>query len=112
MKSRKRVFFGILVVAMVAFLTPGVSPIYGPSALAKEDLEGVHLKVKGMTCQGCAERVKSNLSQLPEVKETSIDWKKGSVDTKVTKGSDHKALKDSIEKAGFTVSGVECECKG
>ncbi|HLG29823.1 MAG TPA: heavy metal-associated domain-containing protein [Candidatus Brocadiales bacterium] len=79
-------------------------------ATATKKLENVHLDVKGMTCDACASKIKSELAKLPEVKENNIDWKKGTVDIKVTQGSNHKALGETVKRLGFEVSSLKCEC--
>ncbi|HHT9124337.1 MAG TPA: heavy-metal-associated domain-containing protein [Candidatus Brocadiia bacterium] len=79
-------------------------------ATAAESLETVHLDVKGMTCDACSSKIKSELAKLPEVKESNIDWKKGTADVKVTQGSNHKALGEAVKRSGFEVSSLKCEC--
>lgn len=79
-------------------------------AEATENLENVHLDVKGMTCDACASKIKTELAKLPEVKENNIDWKKGTVDVKVTQGSNHKTLGEAVKRSGFEVSSLKCEC--
>ncbi len=81
-------------------------------AMAAENLENVHLKVSGMTCGMCAGKIKTQLDKLSEVKDSEINWEKGTADVKVTKGSNHKALEDAVKAAGFKVISTECECKG
>ena len=111
MKGIGKAMVVVLALSLVGFLPVGISNFSSPTVLAAE-LESVHMDVKGMTCGACAAKVKSSLTKLPEVKETNISVEKGSVDVKVDKGSDHKALVKAVEGAGFTVKSVECECKG
>lgn len=112
MKGIGKVTVVVLALSLVGFLPVGISSFSSPAVQAAEELESVHMDVKGMTCGGCAARVKASLAKLPEVKETNISVEKGSVDVKVDKGSDHKALAKAVEGAGFKVSSVQCECKG
>lgn len=81
-------------------------------AQAAEKLETVHMDVAGMTCGMCAGKIKSELGKLSEVKESEVNWEKGTADVKVTPGSNHNALADAVKKAGFKVSSLKCECKG
>ncbi len=97
---------------VVAALPFGVSVFDNPTVVAAEDLENVHMDIKGMVCGACSAKVKNALAKLPEVKEADVSWKDGSADIKVTKGSDHGKLMKAVEGAGFSVEGVECECKG
>ncbi|MFQ5956778.1 MAG: heavy-metal-associated domain-containing protein [Candidatus Brocadiales bacterium] len=113
MKLIGRMLIAVAVLSLVAAALPfGVSVFDNPAAVAAEDLENVHLDINGMTCGGCSAKVTKALTKLPEVKEADVSWKAGGADLKVTKGSNHKALVKAVEKAGFDVSEVACECKG
>mgnify|MGYP001585939702 CR=1 FL=1 len=112
MKTVGKVLVLTLAVSLVGIVYGGVLPFCNPTSLAAEELEQVHLKVDGMTCGACASKIKSGLSKLPEVKESDVNFNKGTADVKVAKGSDHAALVKAVQDAGFTVSSVKCECKG
>lgn len=112
MKTIGKVLVLTLAMSLVVVVSSGVSPFYSPATLAAEELENVHMDIKGMTCGGCAEKIKAQLSGLPEVEEGSVNWRKGTADLKVTKGSDHTALVKAVEEAGFKVASVQCECGG
>ncbi|MFQ5862158.1 MAG: cation transporter [Candidatus Brocadiales bacterium] len=111
MKVIGRMLVAVAAVSLVVALPVGISVFYNPTTVAAEDLENVHLDIKGMVCGACSAKVKTALTKLPEVKEADVSWKGGGADLKVTKGSDHMALMKAVENAGFTVSGVQCECK-
>ncbi|HHT9119051.1 MAG TPA: heavy-metal-associated domain-containing protein [Candidatus Hypogeohydataceae bacterium YC41] len=102
----------VIAAFIVGVMFSGVLPFGKPTNLLAEELENVHMDIKGMTCGGCAEKIKSELSELPGVEEGTVNWKKGTADFKVTTGSDHKALVKAIEDAGFQVTSLKCECKG
>lgn len=112
MKTIGKVLVFTLAVSLVAVVSSGVLPFYNPSTLAAEELEKVHMEIKGMTCSGCSAKVQSNLARLSEVKGSDVNWQKGTADVKVLKGSDHKALMKTVQDSGFTVSSLSCECKG
>lgn len=112
MKVIGRMLVAAAALSLVVALPVGISVFYNPAVAVAEDLENVHLDIKGMVCGACSAKVKSALTQLPEVKEADVSWEAGGADLKVVKGSDHKNLKKAVENAGFNVSGVECECKG
>lgn len=112
MKTIGKVLVLTLAVSLVGVVFGGALPFYNPASPAAEELEKVHMNIEGMTCDGCAEEIKAKLSELPEVEEGTISWKKGIADVKVNKGSDHKALTKAVEDAGFKVTSLECECKG
>lgn len=109
--GRILVVAAVVSLAMVA-LPFDVSRSGSDVVMAAEDLESVHLDIKGMTCGGCSAKVTKYLKKLPEVKEAEVNWKTGGADLKVVKGSNHSALKKAVEDAGFTVQSVQCECKG
>lgn len=99
------------VLSLVVVLPVGLSVSRNPVVMAAEELESVHLDIKGMVCGSCQAKVKAALSKLPEVKEANVNWETGGADVKVAKGSDHKKLVEAVKSAGFDVSGVACECK-
>ncbi|HCN19834.1 MAG: hypothetical protein A3G17_09135 [Planctomycetes bacterium RIFCSPLOWO2_12_FULL_50_35] len=111
MRLMGRMLVVIAVLSLAVVLPVGLFVSYVPVVTAAEELESVHLEIKGMTCGGCQAKVKTALSKLPEVKEANVSWEAGGADVKVTKGSDHKKLVGAVKNAGFDVSGVECECK-
>jgi Cu2+-exporting ATPase len=80
--------------------------------MTTEKLENVNLKVKGMTCGMCEGKIMSELAKLSEVKDSEVNWEKGTAVVKVTQGSNHNALADAVKRAGFKVSSIECECGG
>lgn len=110
MKTVGKVLVLTLAVSLVGMVSGGALPFCNPTSLAAEELEQVHMKVDGMTCEGCASKIKSGLSKLPAVKGSDVNFKKGTADVRVAKGSDHMALAKAVQDAGFTVSSVECEC--
>ncbi|MDI2091028.1 heavy-metal-associated domain-containing protein [Commensalibacter oyaizuii] len=58
-------------------------------------------QIKGMTCQHCANAVKEAIEALPNVEETIVDLKTGTV--KVKGNPDPAAFKAAIEEEGYEV---------
>jgi Cu2+-exporting ATPase len=111
MRLMGRMLVVTAVLSLAAALPVGLFVSHNPTVMAAEELESVHLEIKGMVCGDCQAKVKTALSKLPEVKEANVSWEAGGADVKVTKGSDHKKLVGAVKSAGFDVSGVKCECK-
>jgi len=62
------------------------------------------ITVKGMTCTGCENRVKTALDALSGVEEPSADHEAGVVTLVLdTKLSGQKVVSDTIEDLGYTV---------
>jgi copper chaperone len=75
-------------------------------------MEKVHIDVKGMTCSKCQDKVQTALDALPDVRSVVVKWEQGTAELLVNKGSNHKELEEAVERAGFTVPSIKCECKG
>ncbi len=67
--------------------------------------EHMVLNIKGMTCGGCAGKVKSALTNCPGVKDAQVDHKSGKAVVEVESGeADIEALIKSVKKLGYTVT--------
>lgn len=68
--------------------------------------EQVHwvLKIVGMTCQGCAARVRSSLVRVPGVSQAEVDYEKGTAEVSATSDVSESALCEAVKKAGYSVS--------
>ncbi len=70
--------------------------------------EQVVLNVKGMTCGGCANRVKGALVECAGVKDAQVNHKDGKAVVQVEKGKVNTLnLIEAVEKVGFSAS--ECD---
>ncbi len=70
--------------------------------------EQVVLNVKGMTCGGCANRVKGALVECAGVKDAQVSHKDGKAVVQVEKGKvNAQKLIEAVEKVGFSAS--ECD---
>ncbi len=70
--------------------------------------EQVILNVKGMTCGGCANRVKGALVECAGVKDAQVNHKDGKAVVQVENGkANAQKLIEAVEKVGFSAS--ECD---
>ncbi|HLR22956.1 MAG TPA: MerR family transcriptional regulator [Pseudogracilibacillus sp.] len=68
--------------------------------------ENTHIfKVKGMHCEGCEERVKNALIQVPGVADVKADHTEGKVELVLSGDVSEKNLSKKIKSLGFKVSG-------
>ena len=65
------------------------------------------IKIKGMMCGHCEERVKKALEQLPEVKSVSADHKTGKATVVLNDTTDENKLKEAVEKEGYKVISIK-----
>lgn len=61
------------------------------------------IKVNGMVCNGCENRVKNVLSNLDGIKEVIADHKQGLVTIKSNLEIDKNVIYEKIEDLGFEV---------
>lgn len=66
-------------------------------------MKEINLKVEGMVCSGCENRVKNALKDIPEVKEVVARHTDGIVVITLNKDIDVNTLKEKIEDLGFEV---------
>jgi copper chaperone CopZ len=83
---------GFLVLAMAAFA-------------AETATEKVTLKIEGMDCGKCAEKIETALKAVPGVKDAHVSLLKETADVEVAQGVKVAALSDAVNKAGYAVAG-------
>ena len=66
--------------------------------------ETIRLEVGGMTCDGCSNRVKKALEDLPGVITAAVSHQDGSAEVR-HEGSNSEVLSDAVLSAGYTVGG-------
>jgi copper chaperone CopZ len=68
-------------------------------------MAGEKLHVTGMTCGGCAQAIRAQLANYPEIDKVEIDVKKGvvAVEFKESKTLPRAQIIEAIEKRGFKV---------
>ena len=68
----------------------------------------VVLDVKGMTCAGCENKVKTALMNCEGVKGCEVNWKEGKAMVKVSKGSVNRAeMIKAVEETGLSAESTE-----
>ncbi len=65
-----------------------------------------NISVKGMSCQGCALRVKKALEQLPHVEGVEVNLEEEQVTVQYTGEVPDQLLKETVEKLGYTAGEV------
>ena len=64
-------------------------------------MKEINLKVKGMHCEGCENRIKNSLSTIEGVDEVIANHVDGTVLVKTNKEVDLEEIKERIEDLGF-----------
>mgnify|MGYP005771120423 CR=1 FL=1 len=64
-------------------------------------MEETIIKVEGMMCTGCENRIQNAVSEIKGVESVKADHEKGIVEVKGT--ADIKEVKEAIEDIGFEV---------
>jgi len=63
------------------------------------------IAVTGMSCDHCANAVRSEVGKLPGVAEVDVDVAAGTVRVSAGPMPDDQALRDAIEEAGYEFAG-------
>lgn len=66
-------------------------------------MEKITIKVEGMVCEGCENRVKNALKLVEGVKEVEANHVEGIVKVSAAEEVKEKELKEKIEDLGFEV---------
>lgn len=66
-------------------------------------MKEINLKVKGMHCEGCENRIKNSLSAIDGIVEVSANHSNGSVIIKVNKKIELDNIKEIIDDLGFEI---------
>lgn len=61
------------------------------------------IKVEGMVCNGCENRVQNVVSQIEGVEKVIANHKDGTVNITLNKEIDTKIIKERIEDIGFKI---------
>ncbi|MCK9251731.1 MAG: heavy-metal-associated domain-containing protein [Clostridiales bacterium] len=64
------------------------------------------LKIEGMHCSHCQARVEKALNAIPGV-TARVDLKKAQAAVKLSQDVSDSQLKDAVDEAGYTVTGIE-----
>ena len=63
----------------------------------------INLKVKGMHCEGCENRIKNSLSTIEGVVEVIANHNNGTVVIKTNKNIDEDDIREKIDDLGFEI---------
>lgn len=66
-------------------------------------MKEIKIKVKGMHCSGCENRIKNSLELLEEVKSVSASSSEGEVKVILNNEINLELIKEQIEDLGFEV---------
>ncbi len=66
-------------------------------------MKDIIIKVEGMHCQGCENRIQNALKQIDGVEEVIANYKEGIVTVTVNNQIDIKTINEKIDDIGFTV---------
>lgn len=64
-------------------------------------MEEIEIKVKGLMCTGCENRIKTALSTLDFVEKVEADHKAGRVKVEIVENADVNEICEAIEDLGF-----------
>lgn len=67
-------------------------------------MEKISLKVKGMVCTGCENRVKNALSIIDGVENVEADYKTGMVVITLSKDIKIQDIEEKIDDLGFEIT--------
>jgi copper chaperone CopZ len=64
-------------------------------------------EVRGMTCGGCAKRIRTAIeTDLGEGTEVAVDHKSGRVTVTAPGGIDHETVQAAVERTGYEYAGT------
>lgn len=63
------------------------------------------ITVEGMSCGGCANSVRTELTHIPGVLGVDVDVSSGTVTIASESPVDDEAIRAAVEEAGYTVAG-------
>ncbi len=66
-------------------------------------MQTLSIKVKGMVCNGCENRVQNALKTLEGIEEVYADYKKELVTIKINSEIDKNVIYEKLEDLGFEV---------
>lgn len=68
----------------------------------------IDLRIDGMHCNGCENRVTDRLSKLEGVRSVEADHEDGTAQVTVVAGQeDEAALREAVEDLGYEVAGLQ-----
>lgn len=71
--------------------------------------ERMVLRVQGMTCGGCEQRLANAIRRVDGVRSAAADHAAGSLEVELGPGADRDAVAARVAEAGYTVTGEEVQ---
>ena len=65
------------------------------------------IKIDGMKCSGCANRVNNALKGIKEIKKVNVNLEEKYADIVYKKDIDNETITNAIAELGFKVTGIE-----
>ena len=65
------------------------------------------IKIKGMMCEHCENRVKNALTALPEIKSVTVSFKKGTAEAELDENADPDRLRKAVEEQNYKVISIK-----
>lgn len=110
----KGFLIGITIFATVSISFPYYSHIFFPKTESKVvivesgNIAEANFDIEGMTCQGCEEEVKHEVSQLPGFIEATVNHETGNATVKFDKSKNSiEEVTGAINKTGYKVTHAE-----
>ena len=75
----------------------------GEKALAGPVVKRRTMKIDGMHCQNCAERVKAAVNSVDGAAAEYVDYRSGTADVKFDRDTDDFLVRKAVENAGYKV---------
>ncbi|MGN1328008.1 MAG: heavy-metal-associated domain-containing protein [Clostridia bacterium] len=66
-------------------------------------MKEIIIKVEGMMCEGCENRIKNSIKSINKIEDVKPNHKEGIVKIIAQEGLDEKLVKERIEGIGFKV---------
>ena len=97
---------GIAVLSI--FMLTSISATHAGDKSKTAKTETAQIDIKGMTCEGCVNQVKTALEKVEGVKEVKVTLADNNATVVYdTKKSDHKKLENAVNSTGFKATKVK-----
>jgi copper chaperone CopZ len=98
-------------VLVLAFFPNYVGLLFGSNDVASTRIDANPVEwamtIEGMTCQGCAAQIESELRKFPGVVKVNVDYEKGSAMVVAASTVGDADLQGVVEAAGYSISSIE-----
>ena len=98
---------------IAAFFVVTLAVVVAVFAGDKSEFKTVNLEIEGMTCNGCVNKVQTELKKVEGVTNTEVVLAENAATVTFNSAvASEDALKDAVKKAGFTVKTIKSGEKG